>query len=85
MSNGLVEVLGVDSPVEYRTTERRCLMCLTIRSLDDDGPTLGTVRWKIAANDSGLKIGTAVSFLCLNGHSSEDDPELLKAFSSRRF
>ena len=84
MSSGMVEVLCVDSAV-YRTTEGRCVVCLTIRSLDDDRPTLGTVRWKITAHDSGLKIGTAVSFLCLNGHSSEDDPELLKAFPSRRF
>lgn len=85
MSSESVDVLSVDSAVEYRTTERRCFICLTTQSLDDDRPALGTVRWKIATHESGLRIGTAVGFLCLNGHSSQDDPALLKAFPSRRF
>jgi hypothetical protein len=84
-SGGLVAVSSVDATVEYRTTERRCVTCLTTRSLDDEGPTLGTVRWRISAGDSGVKIGTAISFECLNGHTSEDDPQLLKSFPSRRF
>jgi hypothetical protein len=84
MSSGLVDASIVESTVGYRTTDRRCLTCLTTQSLDDDRPTMGTVRWRIA-DVSGLTIGTAVSFECLNGHSSEQDPELLKAFAKRRF
>lgn len=71
--------------VEYRTTERRCMVCLTTRALDDERPSLGTVRWRIVPSGSGVRIGTAVSYECLDGHSSEDDPQLLKAFPSRRF
>jgi hypothetical protein len=84
-SSGLVEVSSVHPTVEFRTTERRCVTCLTTRSLDDEGPTLGTVRWKISSGDSGVKIGIAVNFQCLNGHTSDDDPQHLKAFPSRRF
>jgi hypothetical protein len=54
-------------------------------SLDDERPKMGTVRWKIVAADHGLRIGTAESFTCPNGHTSDEDPELLKAFPSRRF
>jgi hypothetical protein len=53
-------------------------------SLDDDQPKFGTVRWKIVAH-ARLKLGTAVNFDCPKGHSSDEDPHLLKAFPSRRF
>jgi hypothetical protein len=78
---------AVEVPVaatEYCTTEVPCLVCVTTLSLDDDQPKFGTVRWKVVARAS-LKLGTAVSFDCPNGHSSDLDPHLLKAFPSRRF
>jgi len=52
-------------------------------SLDDEGPKSGTVRWEIRLINR-LRIGAAVHFECANGHSSAGDPELLKAFPSRR-
>jgi hypothetical protein len=79
VTNAVVEV-----PVEYRTTEVPCLVCVTTLSLDDDQPKFGTVRWKVVAH-ARLRSGTAVSFACPNGHSSDIEPNLLKAFPSRRF
>ncbi len=84
MTSAVAEVPGAAATVEYRTTEVRCLVCATTRSLDDDQPKIGTVRWKIVAH-AELHLGTAVSFDCPNGHSSDADPHLLKSFPSRRF
>jgi hypothetical protein len=79
---------GVTDQSEARTaegtTEMPCMICLTALSLDDDRPKIGTVTWEIVF-DFGLRVGTAVNFECPNGHSSKDDPELLKAFPRRRF
>jgi hypothetical protein len=85
MTSRAPDVSTEEGTVEYRTTERRCLVCLTTRSLDDDRPALGTVRWRVVIRPLGVNIGTAVGFECLNGHSSEEDPQLVKAFPSRRF
>lgn len=74
----------VEAGIHFRTTELPCVVCLTTMSLDDDQPKLGTVRWQIAPY-FGLKRGKAVGFQCPQGHSSENDPELLKAFPSRTF
>ena len=73
-----------EAPADRRTTEVPCLVCVTTLSLDDDRPKTGFVRWKVVAN-MRLKMGIAVSFECPQGHSSEADPELLKAFPPRRF
>lgn len=75
---------GPDTDVEHRTTEARCLECVMTLSLDDDQSKLGTVHWEVVSSAT-LKLGTAVRFTCPNGHSSDDDPQLLKAFHSRRF
>ncbi len=85
MTTDVVDVSTAGCTADFRTTDRRCVMCLTTRSLDDDRPTLGTVRWQVVSHESGVKIGTAVHFECQNGHSSEEDPAILKAFPSRRF
>ena len=69
---------------DRRTTEMPCVICLTSLSLDDDRPKIGTVRWNVVPH-FGLKMGMAIDFECLNGHSSKDDPELLKAYPRRRF
>jgi len=79
-----VAVTDVSAAVEYRTTEGRCLVCVTTLSLDDDRPKMGTVRWRVVARGR-VQLGTDVSFDCPNGHSSNVDPRLLKAFPSRRF
>ncbi len=73
-----------EAPDEYRTTETPCLVCMTTLSLDDEKPRTGAVRWRVA-RERGLTMGSAVSFDCPNGHSSDEDPELLKAFPRRRF
>ncbi len=72
------------APDEHRTTEAPCLICVTTLSLDDDRSKMGTVSWKILSN-SKFMVGYAVSFECPSGHSSKDDPALLKAFPPRRF
>jgi hypothetical protein len=84
MTSAVIEVPGAEVTVEYRATEVRCLVCVTTRSLDDDQPKIGTVRWRIVVH-GGLHLGTAVSFHCPDGHSSDADPQLLKGFPSRRF
>ena len=61
-----------------------CLICMTALPMDDEQSRVGVVGWRIAFN-VGPRLGTAVSFECPNGHSSNDDPELLKAFPRRRF
>ncbi|MGY1807691.1 hypothetical protein ACI8AF_10000 [Blastococcus sp. SYSU D00669] len=66
------------------STTVKCPACVMTLDLDDDRPRLGMVRWKLAGDDR-LLVGTAVQFFCANGHSSEEDPELLRAFRSRRF
>jgi hypothetical protein len=84
MTSSVADVANDEGTVEHQTTTRRCLTCLITRSLDDDQPALGTVRWKVTSRDR-IKVGIAVSFECLNGHSSDEDPDLLKGFPSRRF
>jgi hypothetical protein len=69
---------------EYRTTELPCVVCLTTLSLDDDQCKVGTVRWEISPY-FGLKRGKAVAFRCPQGHTSDGDPDLLRAFPSRTF
>ena len=83
MTAGVAELLP--GAIEVRTAEARCPECVMTLSLDDEQPKMGTVRWEIVATEYGLRIGTAESLECPNGHSSEDEPELLKAFPSRRF
>jgi hypothetical protein len=65
-------------------TEGPCVVCLTTHSLDDDRPKLGSVRWAVRRTGR-LLTGVPVAFQCVNGHSSEDDPALLKAFTRRLF
>jgi hypothetical protein len=85
MTSGVTDVAEPSaSRAEYRTTESLCVVCLTTLSLDDDQPRSGTLRWEITPY-FGLKRGKAVGFQCPQGHTSEDDPELLKAFPSRTF
>jgi hypothetical protein len=84
MTSSIADVSGTGAADECRTTEMPCLICMTTLSLDDEQSRLGTVRWRISPN-LGLRMGTAVSFECPNGHCSNDDPELLKAFPRRRF
>jgi hypothetical protein len=69
---------------EVRTTEMPCMVCLTTISLDDDRPRFGTVRWEVFQYFR-LRRGRALSFHCPQGHSSDGDPDLLKAFPSRTF
>ena len=85
MTAGVAEVSATAISVELRTAEARCPVCVMTLSLDDERPKIGAVRWRIVPTDSGLRVGTAESFECPNGHSSEAEPELLKAFPSRRF
>jgi hypothetical protein len=66
------------------TTEATCPLCAIVLSLDDEKPKTGTVRWELLPGFR-FKVGRAVSFECSNGHSSVHDPDLLKAFPSRRF
>ena len=83
-ANPVGELAELTSGTEYRTTELPCVVCLTTMSLDDDRPKLGTVRWQLSPH-FGQKRGRPISFRCPQGHSSEGDPELLKAFPSRTF
>ena len=84
MTSSVADVSEAGAPTECRTTEAPCLVRVTTSSLDDEQPKTGMVRWRIRS-DIGPRIGTAVGFECPQGHSSEVDPELLKAFPSRRF
>jgi hypothetical protein len=89
MTRGIVDELAGDgvetqAVTDHRTTELPCLICLTTMSLDDDRPKLGAVRWQLSPY-FGLTRGKAISFECPQGHSSEGDPDLLKAFPSRTF
>ncbi len=84
MTSSVADVAEGEAPAECRTTEVPCLVCVMTLSLDDDQPKTGIVRWNIVPHFR-LKMGTAVSFECPQGHSSKADPELLKAFPSRRF
>ena len=84
MTSSVVDVSKTEAADEYRTTEMPCVICMTTLSLDDERSRVGAVRWRIAP-DFGLRMGTAVSFECPNGHSSSDDPGLLKAYPRRRF
>jgi hypothetical protein len=83
MTSGMAEVAS-DALAEQLTTPGRCPVCVTTLSLDDDRPRIGTVRWDVSGQ-ARLRIGVAVGFDCPNGHSSDLDPTLLKAFHSRRF
>lgn len=76
------EAAAVEAQPDYVTTQMPCVVCLTTMSLDDEQPKLGTVGWRVAPY-FGLRRGTAISFRCPQGHCSEDDPDLLRAFPSR--
>jgi hypothetical protein len=82
MSTGVADV-GAPAEVEYRTTAAPCPLCMITSPLDDERPKSGLVRWEVKPA-LRLEIGAAVHFECPNGHSSEDDPDLRKAFPSRR-
>ena len=84
MTSHVAAVSESEAAYEYRTTEMPCLICMTALPMDDEQSRVGVVRWRVAS-DPGLRMGTAVSFECPNGHSSNDDPELLRAFPRRRF
>jgi hypothetical protein len=84
MTSAVVGAPDESAAEEYRVTSVRCLTCVTTLSLDDDRPKMGTLRWRVTSN-SRVTIGRAVSFDCPNGHSSATDPQLLRAFPSRRF
>jgi hypothetical protein len=84
MRSSVVDLSKTDAEDEYRTTDVPCLVCVTTMSLDDERSRVGAVRWRIA-RELRLRMGTAVSFECPNGHSSIDDPGLLKAYPRRRF
>ncbi|MDQ1662046.1 MAG: hypothetical protein QOJ68_2026 [Blastococcus sp.] len=89
MTIGIVDELDGDleesrTSLEFRSTELPCLICLTTMALDDDRRKLGTVRWQLSPY-FGLTRGKAISFQCPQGHTSDGDPELLKAFPSRTF
>jgi len=84
MTSSVADVSATEAAYEYRTTETPCLICMTTLPMDDEQSRNGVVRWRITP-DSGPRLGTAVSFECPNGHSSTDDPDLLKAFPRRRF
>jgi hypothetical protein len=84
MTSDEVAVADSAQSTAYRTTEGPCIVCVIDRSLDDDRPRLGTVGWAVTTSGR-LTSGVPVSFRCPNGHSSEDDPALLKAFRSRLF
>jgi hypothetical protein len=84
MTSGLTEVASAAGTTGYRTTEGPCPVCVFASSLDDDEPKLGTVRWELRRRGR-LTTGVAVDFHCRNGHTSDDDRGLLKAFPSRLF
>ena len=84
MTDVLVDASEATAPPEYLTTRRPCPVCMTNLPLDDDQPKTGTVRWRISSTVR-VRTGRAVGFECPNGHSSDDDTELLKAFPPRRF
>jgi hypothetical protein len=80
----VAEADPADGAEQYRTSDGPCVACVTSHALDDDRPKRGTVRWEVTRTGR-LTTGVAVSFECPNGHSSEDDPALLKAFRRRLF
>jgi hypothetical protein len=84
MSGALVESPADTGAVEIRTSDAPCVVCVTSCSLDNDRPRPGVVRWAVR-RQGRLSIGRPIAFDCPNGHSSEDDPALLKAFRSRLF
>jgi hypothetical protein len=84
MGTGVTTELAENSAVAYRATEGLCITCGLSRGLDEDRPALGTITW--AVGQAGrLATGSPVAFKCPNGHTSDDDPALLKAFHSRLF
>jgi hypothetical protein len=56
VTSSLVEVRRAAAAVDYRTTEVRCLVCVTNLPLDDDQRKIGTVGWRIIA-DGRLTLG----------------------------
>jgi hypothetical protein len=84
MTSSVADVSATEAAHEHLTTKAPCLICMTTLALDDERSRVGVVRWSIASI-LGLRMGTAVGFECPNGHSSSDDPELLRAFPRRRF
>ena len=84
MTSGTAEVVQGIAPVEQHITHVSCPVCVLTLSLDDDTPRTGWILWDIHLRPRA-RIGVAVRFECPNGHCSDDDPALLKAFPSRRF
>jgi hypothetical protein len=84
MANAMAHVVGDGSAVTFRTTEGPCLTCVLAHSLDDDRPKLGTITWAVRPVGR-LMTGVPTDFTCPDGHTSDDDPALLKAFQSRLF
>ncbi|MGZ4618564.1 MAG: hypothetical protein ACXV3F_07515 [Frankiaceae bacterium] len=84
MPSGVAAGTQAETAAEYRTMQMPCAACLTTSPLDDDRPKHGTVRWEIRPYFA-LRLGRATAFECPRGHSSAEDPELLKAYPPRRF
>lgn len=84
MSDGLIGSLPDGAAVEIRTSEAPCVVCVTSSSLDDERPKVGTVRWTVH-QQGRLRVGAPIAFECPNGHSTQEDPALLKSFRSRLF
>jgi hypothetical protein len=84
MVHRLAHVASEETAVTSRTTEGPCITCVLSHSLDDDRPKLGTVTW-VVRQVGRLATGIPTHFGCPNGHTSDDDPALLKAFQSRLF
>ncbi len=83
MTTGTAEVLQ-ESALAELLTQALCPLCVITLPLDDDRPRTGTVHWEVHERPHA-RIGVAVRFECPNGHSSLDDPAVLKVFRSRRF
>ena len=84
MSSAVAQASESETNPEYRTTELPCVVCLTTLSLDEEGSKLATVRWEIVPY-FGLRLARAIALQCPRGHSSDDEPELLRGYPSRRF
>ena len=84
MTSSTAEVRTDVGPAVQVATEMRCPVCVITLPFEDERPRVGTVTWEIPPHPV-VRIGVAVRFECPNGHCSDDDPGLLKAFRSRRF
>jgi hypothetical protein len=84
VADDLMAGASTSEVTEYATTDVPCIVCVLSRELDEDRPKLGIVRWQVRSAGR-LVTGVPVAFDCPNGHSSAEDPALLKAFRSRLF